>query len=169
MGDWAWQLSLEVFMFHKRKLYCITALLRKPALSTDFLGNEHWRRRVYLVFLCSQDSDGQGCPFCRTEIKGTEQVVVDPFDPRGTARTGIRNSPSVDEDDDAFEVLYAGSARVVIYCSFIVHRWLEPLQNAFMEFSRWAFYGIHLHFYYKVCTARALCYFFVSSMSFWLI
>lgn len=53
----------------------------------------------------SKDSDGQGCPFCRTEIKGTEQVVVDPFDPRGTARTGIRNSPSVDEDDDAFEVV----------------------------------------------------------------
>ncbi|KAI1278465.1 E3 ubiquitin-protein ligase CBL [Halotydeus destructor] len=27
-----------------------------------------------------QDSgDGQGCPFCRAEIKGTEQVVVDPF------------------------------------------------------------------------------------------
>jgi E3 ubiquitin-protein ligase CBL len=53
-----------------------------------------------------QDSDGQGCPFCRTEIKGTEQVVVDPFDPRGTARvsaSSMRNSPSVDEDDDAFE------------------------------------------------------------------
>ncbi|CAM1324685.1 CBLB (predicted) [Pycnogonum litorale] len=30
-----------------------------------------------------QDSEGQGCPFCRTEIKGTEQVVVDPFDPTG--------------------------------------------------------------------------------------
>ncbi|XP_064650533.1 E3 ubiquitin-protein ligase CBL-B-like isoform X2 [Lineus longissimus] len=28
-----------------------------------------------------QESDGQGCPFCRTEIKGTEQVIVDPFDP----------------------------------------------------------------------------------------
>ena len=57
-----------------------------------------------LCVCCFEDSDGQGCPFCRTEIKGTEQVVVDPFDPRGTARTGIRNSPSVDEDDDAFEV-----------------------------------------------------------------
>ena len=58
---------------------------------------------------CCQDSDGQGCPFCRTEIKGTEQVVVDPFDPRGMARTGIRNSPSVDEDDDAFEVVNIAS------------------------------------------------------------
>ena len=25
---------------------------------------------------------GGGCPFCRAEIKGTEQIVVDPFDPR---------------------------------------------------------------------------------------
>merc|ERR1712059_112812 len=31
-----------------------------------------------------QDSEGGGggCPFCRAEIKGTEQIVVDPFDPR---------------------------------------------------------------------------------------
>jgi hypothetical protein len=57
---------------------------------------------------CLQDSDGQGCPFCRAEIKGTEQVIVDPFDPRGMTRvsaSNIRNSPSVDEDDDAFEVI----------------------------------------------------------------
>ncbi|KAM3968656.1 LOW QUALITY PROTEIN: E3 ubiquitin-protein ligase CBL [Aphomia sociella] len=27
------------------------------------------------------DSEGQGCPFCRAEIKGTEQVVVDAFIP----------------------------------------------------------------------------------------
>ena len=26
-----------------------------------------------------QDTDGVGCPFCRAEIKGTEQIVVDPF------------------------------------------------------------------------------------------
>ncbi|XP_052803888.1 E3 ubiquitin-protein ligase CBL-like isoform X5 [Mya arenaria] len=32
-----------------------------------------------------QNSEGQGCPFCRCEIKGTESVVVDPFDPRLTA------------------------------------------------------------------------------------
>ena len=60
-----------------------------------------------IVTLVFQDSDGQGCPFCRAEIKGTEQVVVDPFDPRGMPRastSNIRNSPSVDEDDDAFEV-----------------------------------------------------------------
>lgn len=34
-------------------------------------------------FSClSQESDGQGCPFCRCEIKGTEPIIVDPFDPR---------------------------------------------------------------------------------------
>ncbi|XP_026482119.1 phosphatidylinositol 3-kinase 2-like [Ctenocephalides felis] len=37
------------------------------------------------------DSDGQGCPFCRAEIKGTEQIVVDAFDPR---RQHQRNSNS---------------------------------------------------------------------------
>lgn len=28
------------------------------------------------------ESGGQGCPFCRAEIKSTEQIVVDPFDPK---------------------------------------------------------------------------------------
>lgn len=28
------------------------------------------------------DSGGHGCPFCRAEIRGTEQVVVDEFKPR---------------------------------------------------------------------------------------
>lgn len=60
----------------------------------------------------TQDSDGQGCPFCRAEIKGTEQVVVDPFDPRGHSRVTTnsnnnRNSPGnsiPDDEDDTFEV-----------------------------------------------------------------
>lgn len=33
-----------------------------------------------------ENGDGQGCPFCRAEIKGTETVVVDPFDADGTNR-----------------------------------------------------------------------------------
>ncbi|CAH1795916.1 unnamed protein product [Owenia fusiformis] len=57
-----------------------------------------------------QDSDGQGCPFCRAEIKGTEQVVVDPFDPRktlskkncSTTKSGSAQSLDIDEED-AFE------------------------------------------------------------------
>ena len=56
-----------------------------------------------------QESDGQSCPFCRAEIKGTEQVIVDPFDPRATTLKVIsKNSPgnsNIDfDDDDAFEV-----------------------------------------------------------------
>ncbi|KAI7693087.1 E3 ubiquitin-protein ligase CBL [Sarcoptes scabiei] len=40
-----------------------------------------------------QDTEGQGCPFCRAEIKGTEQVVVDPFDPKGVTlqRQNLKN------------------------------------------------------------------------------
>ncbi|KAK7499822.1 hypothetical protein BaRGS_00008913 [Batillaria attramentaria] len=49
-----------------------------------------------------QDSEGQGCPFCRCEIKGTEQVVVDPFDERPQPKSDSRplHSPHVDNDDD---------------------------------------------------------------------
>ncbi|CAG2165491.1 unnamed protein product [Oppiella nova] len=57
-----------------------------------------------------QDSEGQGCPFCRAEIKGTEQVVVDPFDPMGrhTIRAidevnNTSNLLDLDEDDNCFE------------------------------------------------------------------
>ena len=31
---------------------------------------------------CCSEGGGGGCPFCRAEIKGTEQIVVDPFDPK---------------------------------------------------------------------------------------
>lgn len=58
-----------------------------------------------------QESEGQGCPFCRCEIKGTEPIVVDPFDPKdnsGGSYAGCRGmfgaegapSPSYDDDDD---------------------------------------------------------------------
>ncbi|GFR01594.1 e3 ubiquitin-protein ligase CBL-B [Trichonephila clavata] len=52
-----------------------------------------------------QDSEGQGCPFCRAEIKGTEQVIVDPFDPTGRTFKRSDGHPShlvnlVDFDED---------------------------------------------------------------------
>ncbi|XP_045439973.1 E3 ubiquitin-protein ligase CBL-B isoform X3 [Pipistrellus kuhlii] len=52
-----------------------------------------------------QESDGQGCPFCRCEIKGTEPIIVDPFDPRdeGSRCCGIMDPfgmPMLDLDDD---------------------------------------------------------------------
>lgn len=63
------------------------------------------------VFLF-QESEGQGCPFCRCEIKGTEPIVVDPFDPKdpnsvmsygcckGSFGAEGALSPSYDDDDD---------------------------------------------------------------------
>uniref|UniRef100_A0A8D0E8X6 E3 ubiquitin-protein ligase CBL n=1 Tax=Salvator merianae TaxID=96440 RepID=A0A8D0E8X6_SALMN len=51
-----------------------------------------------------QESEGQGCPFCRCEIKGTEPIVVDPFDPRGGGgllrQVGAEGTPSPNYDDD---------------------------------------------------------------------
>ncbi|KAM4045963.1 E3 ubiquitin-protein ligase CBL-B isoform 2-T2 [Anomaloglossus baeobatrachus] len=51
-----------------------------------------------------QESDGQGCPFCRCEIKGTEPIIVDPFDPRDESRNlsnlDILCLPMLDFDDD---------------------------------------------------------------------
>ncbi|XP_052258790.1 E3 ubiquitin-protein ligase CBL-B-like isoform X2 [Dreissena polymorpha] len=66
-----------------------------------------------------QDSEGQGCPFCRCEIKGTEAVVVDPFDPRltssrldcsgiGSSSVGSLNSvTTVTNNTDTDEVEYS--------------------------------------------------------------
>lgn len=56
------------------------------------------------LFFFLQDSDGQGCPFCRCEIKGTEPIIVDPFDPRNEgAKCFLLDhfcSPMLDLDDD---------------------------------------------------------------------
>lgn len=57
-------------------------IVLKPSIFNYFFIN---------LFHLFQDSDGQGCPFCRAEIKGTEQIVVDAFDPR---RQHQRNSNS---------------------------------------------------------------------------
>lgn len=54
-------------------------------------------------FSSLKESEGQGCPFCRCEIKGTEPIVVDPFDPRGgggLSRQGAEGTPSPNYDDD---------------------------------------------------------------------
>ncbi|XP_063343945.1 E3 ubiquitin-protein ligase CBL-B-B isoform X3 [Pelmatolapia mariae] len=51
-----------------------------------------------------QESDGQGCPFCRCEIKGTEPIIVDPFDPRNEGSKCFfldqQSSPLLDLDDE---------------------------------------------------------------------
>ena len=43
-----------------------------------------------------QDSEGNGCPFCRAEIRSTEMIVVDPFTP---------NNRNELKEDDNFEVI----------------------------------------------------------------
>ncbi|XP_037931360.1 E3 ubiquitin-protein ligase CBL-B-B [Teleopsis dalmanni] len=49
------------------------------------------------------DSEGQGCPFCRAEIKGTEQIVVDAFDPRKQHNRNSTNGRHQNNDDDDTE------------------------------------------------------------------
>uniref|UniRef100_A0A3P9DJJ1 E3 ubiquitin-protein ligase CBL n=1 Tax=Maylandia zebra TaxID=106582 RepID=A0A3P9DJJ1_9CICH len=86
---------------------------------------------MFLIFLCStvqllclylltllclsvcafQESEGQGCPFCRCEIKGTEPIVVDPFHPKATGASfaGFQGSSRAEaagneeEEDDRLE------------------------------------------------------------------
>uniref|UniRef100_A0A672ZEH3 E3 ubiquitin-protein ligase CBL n=1 Tax=Sphaeramia orbicularis TaxID=375764 RepID=A0A672ZEH3_9TELE len=58
-----------------------------------------------------QESEGQGCPFCRCEIKGTEPIVVDPFHPKATCASfaGFQGSTRAEptgieeEEDDRLE------------------------------------------------------------------
>uniref|UniRef100_A0A8C6MGV7 E3 ubiquitin-protein ligase CBL n=1 Tax=Nothobranchius furzeri TaxID=105023 RepID=A0A8C6MGV7_NOTFU len=58
-----------------------------------------------------QESEGQGCPFCRCEIKGTEPIVVDPFHPKasGASFAGLQGSSRAEaagneeEEDDRLE------------------------------------------------------------------
>lgn len=49
------------------------------------------------------DSEGQGCPFCRAEIKGTEQIVVDAFDPKKQHNRNSTNGRQQNVDDDDTE------------------------------------------------------------------
>ncbi|VEN44883.1 unnamed protein product [Callosobruchus maculatus] len=50
----------------------------------------------------SEGQGSQGCPFCRAEIKGTEQIVVDPFDPRKSHQRikPVGAAAAADLDDD---------------------------------------------------------------------
>uniref|UniRef100_A0A3P9CBX6 E3 ubiquitin-protein ligase CBL n=1 Tax=Maylandia zebra TaxID=106582 RepID=A0A3P9CBX6_9CICH len=47
----------------------------------------------------TQESEGQGCPFSRCEIKGTEPIVVDPFHPKATGASfaGFQGSSRAEE------------------------------------------------------------------------
>ncbi|XP_038014451.1 E3 ubiquitin-protein ligase CBL-B isoform X1 [Motacilla alba alba] len=71
-----------------------------------------------------QESDGQGCPFCRCEIKGTEPIIVDPFDPRdeNSRCCSIMDNFSMpmldlDDDDDREESLMMNRLASVRKCN----------------------------------------------------
>ena len=64
-----------------------------------------------------QDTGGEGCPFCRAEIKDMQNVVVDPFEPTHRAvqvekketqqvdlKVNLPDPPVDVEDDDVMEV-----------------------------------------------------------------
>ncbi|XP_074070517.1 E3 ubiquitin-protein ligase CBL-B isoform X10 [Macrotis lagotis] len=71
-----------------------------------------------------QESDGQGCPFCRCEIKGTEPIIVDPFDPRDESSrccsiidTFSMPILDLDDDDDREESLMMNRLASVRKCN----------------------------------------------------
>lgn len=63
--------------------------------------------KLIVQFSCSLVRGAlQGCPFCRAEIKGTEQIVVDAFDPRKQHnRNSANGRQQQNMDDDDIEVL----------------------------------------------------------------
>uniref|UniRef100_A0AAR2JIA7 E3 ubiquitin-protein ligase CBL n=1 Tax=Pygocentrus nattereri TaxID=42514 RepID=A0AAR2JIA7_PYGNA len=61
-----------------------------------------------------QESDGQGCPFCRCEIKGTERIIVDPFDPRNEGKCFFLD---LDDDDDRDDSLVMNGLANIRKCT----------------------------------------------------
>lgn len=82
------------------RLKCSLLQIQQTCKTTVFV--------VLIVLLQESEGQGTGCPFCRCEIKGTEPIVVDPFDPkdnsggscRGTFGAEGAPSPSYDDDED---------------------------------------------------------------------
>lgn len=49
------------------------------------------------IFVCQESDGGSTCPFCRCEIKGTEAIVIDAFDPGSSASTSGESVTRVGE------------------------------------------------------------------------
>ena len=106
-------MSFLYIQYQNETIYKFTHALRRIARTHCELGrrSSHFCLMLPNKLCSSQESEGQGCPFCRCEIKGTEPIVVDPFDPKdnsGVSYGGCRGmfgaegapSPSYDDDDD---------------------------------------------------------------------
>ena len=65
---------------------------------------EHW-----------QEIGGDGCPFCRQEIKDMEKIVVDPFVPFSKSEEDLTKSSSLDCDSEKEDVLEVGKTYLE-YC-----------------------------------------------------
>ncbi|XP_041470885.1 E3 ubiquitin-protein ligase CBL-B-like isoform X4 [Lytechinus variegatus] len=46
----------------------------------------------------NREADGQGCPFCRCEIRGTEPIIIDPYHPDRTK--SVRKKSEVEKEED---------------------------------------------------------------------
>lgn len=63
---------------------------------------------------CQNAASGQTCPFCRLEVKSTEEIILDPFIPLNDEESGIRlitevtaaeeNEDDEEENDDVVQV-----------------------------------------------------------------
>uniref|UniRef100_A0A3P8SN68 E3 ubiquitin-protein ligase CBL n=1 Tax=Amphiprion percula TaxID=161767 RepID=A0A3P8SN68_AMPPE len=83
-----------------------------------------------------QESEGQGCPFCRCEIKGTEPIVVDPFHPKasGASFAGFQGSSRAEaagneeEEDDRLEDQHLVMKPVVlcVFASLLINNPYTP-------------------------------------------
>lgn len=88
-----------------------------------------------------QESEGQGCPFCRCEIKGTEPIVVDPFHPKasGASFAGFQASSRAEaagndeEEDDRLEDQHLVMSRLA--CSKVRHTNINSTDTHLTIFS----------------------------------
>lgn len=99
-----------------------------------------------------QESEGQGCPFCRCEIKGTEPIVVDPFHPKasGASFAGFQGSSRAeavandDEEDDRLEDQSLVMSRLA--CSKVRGTHTGPVSVTYFDLD-----FLHLFASYCVC------------------
>lgn len=99
-------LNLQSFVF-------IITFSRRSLVVCKFPASRVFTRcsNLFLSARFDQESEGQGCPFCRCEIKGTEPIVVDPFHPKasGASFAGFQGSSRAEaagndeEEDDRLE------------------------------------------------------------------
>lgn len=103
-----------------------------------------------------QESEGQGCPFCRCEIKGTEPIVVDPFHPKasGASFAGFQASSRAEaagndeEEDDRLEDQHLVMSRLA--CSKVRYTNINSTDTHLTIFSPVGLSLLHLFIVVKL-------------------